>query len=75
MVAQIAMFFSFLCFWPLTIPQEGFSASLPTSKQEILQKLKLNSSFLADIGRELKVPHEWIEKAKREGKLRLRTTR
>jgi len=45
MVAQSAMFFFFLCFCLLAIPQEGFSASLPTPTQEILQKLNLNYSF------------------------------
>jgi len=67
--------FSIFClfFWICLIisPQNVFSASLPKSTQSLLKKLKLKPSLLADIDQELKVPKEWTEKAKKEGKLRI----
>lgn len=50
------------------------AASLPKSTQELLAKFKLDPSVLADIDKELEVPKDWIEKAKKEGKLRWRST-
>jgi len=55
----------------LVLPQNVFSASLPHSTQEMLKKLRLDPSILANIDRELEVPKGWIEKAKKEGKLRI----
>lgn len=55
----------------LVLPQNVFSASLPQSTQEMLKKLRLDPSILANIDRELEVPKGWIEKAKKEGKLRI----
>ena len=53
--------------------QDASSAPLPKSTQEILKKLKLDPSILSDIDKELDVPQDWIEKAKKEGKLRILT--
>ncbi len=57
----------FLIFQPT-----GYSASLPKATQEMLKKLRLEPSILADVDKNLKVPQEWIEKAKKEGKLKVR---
>jgi iron(III) transport system substrate-binding protein len=55
----------------LIAPREGvFAASaLPKSTVEMLQKLKLSPAILGDIDKELQVPADWIEKAKKEGKM------
>lgn len=50
------------------------AAPLPKSTQEMLKKLKLPGSLLADIDRELEVPKEWIERARQEGKVRFSST-
>ena len=52
----------------------GLAAPLPKSTQEMLKKLKLTPSILADIDKELDIPKEWMEKAKKEGKLRFMST-
>ena len=66
----------FLCFlgFLLILAREGFSAPLPKLTQEMLKKLKLDPSILAGIDKELEVPKDWIEKARKEGKLRVVTT-
>jgi iron(III) transport system substrate-binding protein len=60
----------------LLIPAAVFSASapLPKTTQEILKKLKVDPAILGDIDRELKVPQNWIDGAKKEGKLRVFST-
>lgn len=50
------------------------AAALPKSMHEIVNKLKLNPAILADVDKELQVPKDWIEKARKEGKLRVRST-
>lgn len=50
------------------------SGSLPKSTKEMLKRNKLDPTILADIDKELKVPQQWIEQAKKEGKLRIRGT-
>jgi iron(III) transport system substrate-binding protein len=42
--------------------------ALPKATVEMLRELKLSPSILGDIDKELQVPAEWIEKAKKEGK-------
>ena len=62
-----------LCFLVLVLllPHHGFSAPLPKSTQEMLKKLKLDPSILSGIDQELQVPQEWLEKAKKEGKVKM----
>jgi hypothetical protein len=50
------------------------AAPLPKSTQEMLKKLKLPASFLADIDRELEVPKDWTERARQEGTVRFSST-
>lgn len=50
------------------------AASLPKSTEDMLKKLKLNASILADLDKELEVPNDWMEKARKEGKLRVVAT-
>ncbi len=69
----IAVFLIFFIF-VLTPPNPVFSASLPKSTQEMLKKSNLHQSILAGIDKELQVPQEWIEKARKEGKVRVRGT-
>lgn len=66
--------FSLLLLFFFLMPGQSLSASLPKSTQEMLRKLKLDASILADIDRELQVPQSWINGGKREGKLRLFST-
>jgi len=63
-------FIAFLLFpsWPTS------GAQLPKATYELLKKLKLQPSILADVDKELQVPQDWTEKAKKEGKLRVRGT-
>ncbi|MEE8076328.1 MAG: extracellular solute-binding protein [Candidatus Binatia bacterium] len=63
----------FLCFLVLALllPHHGFSAPLPKSTQEMLKKLNLDPSILSGVDQELQVPKEWIEMARKEGKLRM----
>ena len=58
----------------LVLPRAGFSAPLPKATQEMLKKLKLDASILADIDKELQVPQDWLEKARKEGEVRVRGT-
>lgn len=73
---KVSNFILYSLFWIflVTLPQDIFSAPLPQSSQKILKKLKLDPALLAGIDKELKVPNEWIEKAKKEGKLRIMST-
>ena len=50
---------------------EVLSATLPKSSQEMLKKLNLGPSILADLDKELELPRDWIEKARKEGKVRV----
>ena len=52
----------------------SFSAPLPKATQELLKKFNLAPSLLANIDKELQVPKEWIGQAKKNGKLRKRST-
>ncbi len=58
----------------IILPKTSFSAPLPKATQELLKKINLNPSLLADIDKELQVPKEWIGQAKKNGKLRKRST-
>ncbi len=58
----------------LTLPYDGFSAGLPKSMQKALKNLKLDTSILSGLDKELNVPKEWIEGAKKEGLVRMRST-
>ena len=50
--------------------KQAFSASpLPKATVEMLRQLKLSPSILSDIDKEVQVPADWIEKAKKEGQL------
>ncbi len=51
-----------------------FSASLPPSTQGMLKKHKLDPSILHDIDKELAVPPDLLEKAKKEGRVRVQGT-
>ena len=64
---KVSNFILYSLFWIFlaTLPQDIFSAPLPQSTQKILKKLKLDPALLAGIDKELKVPNEWIEKAKK----------
>ena len=58
----------------LMLPEGGIAAPLPKATQKMLKEYKLDPSALSDIDQELKVPKEWIEKAKKEGTLKVRGT-
>lgn len=58
----------------LTLPNASFSAGLPKSIQKALKSLKLDTSILSGLDKELKVPNEWIEGAKKEGIVKIRST-
>jgi len=61
---------------PLLFPGSVFSASsgLPKSTQELLKKFKLDPSVLGNIEKDLQVPKDWLEQAKKEGKVHWRAT-
>jgi len=50
------------------------SAPLPKATEEIVKKLKLEPSVLANIDKELEVPKVWLDGARKEGKLRIFST-
>jgi iron(III) transport system substrate-binding protein len=54
--------------------ESALSASSPKSFQAVLTKLKLDERVLTNLDDELRVPNEWIDKAKAEGKVRLYST-
>src|SRR5688572_24588130 len=58
----------------IAVPGEGASATLPKSTQELLKKFKLPPSALGDVDKEIEVPKDWVEKARKEGKVRWRST-
>lgn len=60
-----------LCSVLLALPQAASTAPLPKSSALLLQKLKLDPSLLADLDKELQVPADWTEKAKKEGRVRV----
>src|SRR3546814_8310758 len=47
------------------------AADLPEATKKILAELKVDASVLDGIDKELAVPQEWIEAAKKEGELRI----
>ncbi len=51
-----------------------YSGSLPKSTIEMLKSLNVQPSLLDNVDRELQVPTDWLGKAKREGKLKIRGT-
>lgn len=59
----------------LALPsQYAPAASLPQSTHRALKGLKLDPSILADIDQELKVPGKWTAGARKEGKLKIRSS-
>jgi iron(III) transport system substrate-binding protein len=50
------------------------SAVLPKATEELVKKLKLEPSTLANIDKELEVPKAWLDGARKEGKLRILST-
>ncbi len=68
------IFFMLLLAFSLVPYHKGFPASFPESTRAILEKLKLDSSILSGIDKELRVPKEWINKAKAEGKVKIIST-
>ncbi len=54
--------------------QDKLFCPSPQSDSGIIKKINLDSSLLADIDKELQVPKEWIGQAKKNGKLRIRST-
>lgn len=59
----------------LFIPfHSAFSVDLPKSTQKALKSLKLDKSILSGLDKELNVPKEWIEGAKKEGIVKIRST-
>ncbi len=51
-----------------------FAASFPESTMALLKRLNIETSELADIDRELRIPNDWLKMAEREGKLKIRGT-
>src|SRR4030095_8042135 len=68
----LAVFVTTLCISPKL--SNGAAAPLPKSTDEILKKLKLDASTLANIDKELEVPKAWLDGARKEGKLRIFST-
>lgn len=60
--------------WLYAFPSDVSSAGLPKSTQKALESLKLDTSILSGLDKELKVPKAWIEGAKKEGIVRIRST-
>jgi iron(III) transport system substrate-binding protein len=58
----------------LVFPSVTLSAPLPKSTEDILRKLKLDPAILANVESELQVPKEWIDRARKEGKVRIFAT-
>lgn len=54
--------------------QTGNAADLPRATQDIIKKLKLDSSILGDLDKETSMPGAWIEGAKKEAELRIGAT-
>jgi len=68
----LAVFVVALCTSPNL--SNAAAAPLPKSTEEILKKLKLDASTLANIDKELEVPKAWFDGARKEGKLRIFST-
>jgi iron(III) transport system substrate-binding protein len=58
------------------LPDVSLSASapLPKSTEEMLKKLKLEPSILANLDKELEIPKAWLDGARKEAKLRIFST-
>ena len=52
----------------------GAAAPLPKATEEMLKKLKLDPSVLANTDKELEVPKAWLDGARKESKLRIYST-
>jgi hypothetical protein len=61
---------------PALFPARALAASapLPKATEELVKKLKLEPSTLANIDKELEVPKAWLDGARKEGKLRIFST-
>lgn len=68
------IFFRCVLLFLVGFHHHAFPADLPHSTKEMISKLKLDPSLLTNIERELRVPAEWVSKAKEEGKLRILST-
>jgi iron(III) transport system substrate-binding protein len=68
------VFWLFLAIFLFAVPSTIVSATVPKSSQELLKKFKLDPSVLADIDKELEVPKDWMDQARKEGKVRWRST-
>jgi hypothetical protein len=55
--------------WMLECTQAFSASPLPKATVEMLRELKLSGSILGDMEKELQVPADWLEKAKKEGRL------
>jgi ABC-type Fe3+ transport system substrate-binding protein len=62
---------AFLCCLCLASAQSAESAELPKATSQILEKLKLSPDIMAGLDKELTVPGEWVDGARREGNLKL----
>ncbi|HTI86138.1 MAG TPA: extracellular solute-binding protein [Alphaproteobacteria bacterium] len=51
-----------------------FAADLPKSTTKMLQEMKMDPEILSGIDKELNVPPEWIEAAKKEGVVKISAT-
>ncbi len=60
--------------WGFTIPHNVRSAGFPKSTQKALKSLKLDASILSGLDKELSVPKAWIDGAKKEGLVKIRST-
>ena len=76
MMKKVSMLYvSLVVIGYLFIPfHSAFSAGLPKSTQKALKSLKLDESILSGLDKELNVPKEWIEGAKKEGIVKMRST-
>jgi len=72
-IAESMIFWAVLLVWS-ALPQIAFSAAVPKATTEMLTKLKLDPGVLSGVDKELQVPKEWTERARKEGKLTLRST-
>jgi hypothetical protein len=67
--SQTILILASLLLFVFSIPSQLSSATLPLSTQEMLRRLKLDPGILSGTDRELEAPREWLEKAKKEGRL------
>jgi iron(III) transport system substrate-binding protein len=73
-MSSIAAILPALVLTALAAPAPSRAADVPKAMQAILGKLNLDPSVLSGLDQELAVPDEWIEGAKKEGKLAVITT-